>query len=115
MELTPIRSKLAIKLALIYALNIADWGCTVVLLKTERFYEANPLAGQFITSPLMSFVMKCLFPALAVFAVIAAMRYLTGKELRIADSFICFVLVFYSVIDIDHIISFLLLFFQNSP
>ena len=100
---------------LVYSMNVADWICTVVLLHSGRFYEANPLMQQIIDSLPQGFLFKCLFPALIIFVLIFTMRLLDQCELAVADRFISFVLVFYVAINIDHVINFLLLIFQNSP
>ena len=109
MELSIKRSKLFRKLALIYLLNIVDWACTVILLNTGRYFEANPLMRQFIGSLPGGFFTKCLLPAFAVSAVIFALRMLDRRDLFVADQFISFVLVFYTAVNLDHVINFLLL------
>ena len=103
------------KLTLIYSLNVADWICTVVLLHTEIFYEANPLMRGIIDNLPLGFFAKCILPAVVITALFYAIRLLDMRERRIADSFISFALVFYLVIDLDHTVNFMLLFFQNSP
>ena len=50
---------------LIYLMNVVDWVCTLSLLRTGRFYEANPLMQSYIGSPTFGFVIKVLFPAAA--------------------------------------------------
>ena len=112
MERSTISAKLTKKLLLIYALNVADWICTVILLHTERFCEANPLMRPFLTNIPSGFLLKCLFPAAAILAIRFTLRQLDPDELRIADRFIAFALVFYAAIGVDHIINCLLLMFQ---
>lgn len=115
MELSLVRSKLYKKLMLIYLMNVVDWVCTLSLLRTGRFYEANPLMQSYIGNLPLGFILKCLFPAAAIGTVICALRMLDRRDLRIADCFISFVLVLYLTVDLDHIANYLVLFFQNSP
>ena len=109
MDATYRRGRLNRKLALIYLLNIVDWFCTVVLLRTERFFEANPLMRRFIGSDLNGFLLKCVFPAAVITAIAFALRMLSARELNVADRFISFALVFYTAISLDHIANFFLL------
>ena len=113
MTITILHKKLYKKLLLVFALNLVDWLCTVVLLGTGLFQEANPLMREIIGNLPQGFFAKCLFPAAAIFAVMVMLRWMEVKELRIADRFISFVLVFYLAIDLDHILNFLLLFFRE--
>ncbi len=99
---------------MIFVLNIVDWLCTVVLLATERFREANPLMREIIVSLPLGFLAKCLFPAAAISAVMLLLRRLDLSGLRTTDRFISFVLVFYLAVNFDHVLNFLLLFFRNN-
>lgn len=101
------------KLILIYLLNVSDWVCTVALLHTGLFYEANPLAQQFIGSIPLGLLIKCVLPAAAITVVAVLLRYLNAKELSSADNIIAFVLVFYLFISVDHIINFTVLILQS--
>ena len=107
------QARLDQKLVMIYAMNIADWICTVVLLRTDLFIEANPLMRPMIDSIPAGFLVKCLLPALLILSVSAAVRRLEAKALIIADRFISFLLVFYLAVDLDHVLNFLILFFQK--
>ena len=109
METAIKRDKLVYKLMLIYILNIADWACTVVLLDTDLFYEANPLMRSVIADLPQGILIKCLLPALAISLIIFALRFLGMDELRLTDRFVCFAVVFYTAVNLDHVINFLLL------
>lgn len=97
------------KLFLVYFLNVADWVCTVTLLSTGMFFEANPIARTFIDSITLGFIIKCLIPFVGVFVCCRYMRILELAQLRFADMLISFALTVYIAIIIDHIINFLLL------
>ena len=98
------------KLYLSYSLNIIDWVCTLILLSTGGFYEANPVARLFINSLSLGFLIKCAVPLLIVVTVSWALSKLSFDDLAIADRFVCFLMVFYIAINLDHVINFILLF-----
>ena len=91
---------------MLYALNIADWVCTVALLRTGSFYEANPLMRPLIAQPLSGLLVKCLLPAILVLSVSRMMRGLGEREQGLVDRFICFALALYCALCMIHILSF---------
>ena len=109
METVNLRAATVKKLRLLFFLNLSDWLCTLVLLRSERFYEANPLMRPFFVSLTSGVLIKCLFPAAAILTVAFALKLLDSRELRIAEQFVCFALAFYSAVNLDHIINFFLL------
>ncbi len=104
-------SKLVKKLYLVYLLNVLDWVCTVVLLSTGAFYEANPIAKTFINSISLGLLIKCILPFVIIFIVSKCMHILDMPQLRTADMVISFGLTVYIAITVDHIINFVLLLF----
>ncbi len=104
-------SNLKKKLMLVYLLNVVDYVCTLALLSTGKFIEANPLANTFIDDIGMGIIIKCIVPFGLMFFVIKCMHILNIKELRFADMIISFALTVYLVIMIDHLINFVLLLF----
>ena len=111
MPISALKSSLRHKLFLIYALNLADWLCTALLLRSGRFYEANPLARLFIHSLPLSCALKLVFPAVVIAVVLRLSRQLDEPQLRRVEMFVCFSLTFYTALCIDHIVNFALLFF----
>ncbi|MBQ6154170.1 MAG: hypothetical protein IJJ15_10535 [Ruminococcus sp.] len=104
------RQNIEKKLYLSYSLNIIDWVCTLFLLSSGGFYEANPVARLFIGSITLGFLIKCALPLLIVVTVSWALSKLSFEDMATADSFVCFLLVFYIAINLDHLINFILLF-----
>lgn len=104
-----ICNKLVQKLYFVYFLNIVDWVCTVLLLDTGKFYEANPIARTFIDNIWLGFLLKCIVPFVIVFGVSRFMHILCIKELRFVDTLICFALTVYLAVTLDHIINFVIL------
>lgn len=103
--------KLGKKLFLVYFLNVFDWVCTITLLSTGLFFEANPIARTFIDSVVLGFLIKCLIPFVAVFLCSKGMHILEISQLRFVDMLISFVLTVYLAITFDHIINFIILLF----
>ncbi len=109
MSYTAVLSKLKRKLYLVYTLNVIDWVCTVLLLSTGLFYEANPIARTFIDSLSLGFLIKCIVPFVVIFFAVKSMHILDLPQLKIADMLICFALTVYLVITLDHLINFIIL------
>lgn len=101
-------NKLIRKLYSVYFLNVLDWVCTVLLLKTGMFYEANPVARMFIGSLSLGFLLKCVAPFAVVFIITRFMHILSIRELRLVDMMISFALTVYLAVMLDHIINFLI-------
>ena len=104
-------SRISRKLFFVYFLNVIDWLCTIALLSTGMFYEANPIARTFIDSVTLGFLIKCLLPFVAIIFCARCMHILQSSQLRFADMLISFALTVYIAIALDHIINFLLLVF----
>lgn len=102
-----VSNKLSEKLYFVYILNVLDWVCTVLLLKTGLFFEANPLARAFIGSLSLGFLIKCVAPFVVVFVVARFMHILSMKELKVVDMMISFALTVYLAVILDHIINFI--------
>ncbi len=97
------------KLYLVYLLNVVDYVCTLALLSTGMFIEANPLANTFVDDIGMGIIIKCVVPFGLAFFVCKCMHILNFKELRFADMLISFALTVYLFIMLDHLINFVIL------
>ena len=111
MEEARMRVSMARKLSLLYSLNIADWICTVILLRSGRFYEANPLMSAVIDNISLSFVIKCVVPIFMIRLIIRLTRQLDREGLKKVDRIVAFVLALYTALCVDHIVNFLILYF----
>ncbi|MBE6825173.1 MAG: hypothetical protein E7513_07525 [Ruminococcaceae bacterium] len=101
--------KLQRKLYFVYILNVLDWVCTILLISSGLFYEANPIANTFISSIGLGLLIKCIVPFALVFTVCRFMHILDFSQLKVADMVISFGLTFYLFITLDHIINFIIL------
>ena len=104
-----MRMRMEKKLFLLYSLNVIDWLCTLALLLSGRFYEANPLARTFIGSIPAGFGIKVAAPLVMVVFIRWAIIRLDLRELRIADRFIAFGVTVYLAILFDHVVNFVIL------
>ena len=112
MELIRFKTSVRRKLYLIYALNVADWLCTVILLRSGDFYEANPLMRSVIHSVPLGFAVKCILPAVIITVITRMLAELGCKETRLIDRVISFAVAFYTLLCADHIVNFMILFFS---
>lgn len=102
-------TNLKFKLCVVYFLNVVDWICTLRLISTGLFYEANPIANAFIDSIAIGFAVKCAVPLVLVIIVCKGMHILDLKALKFADMLISFALTVYLLITLDHFINVILL------
>ncbi len=98
------------KLVFLYILNLSDWLCTQALLSCGRFYEANPLMRPMLSSFAATLLIKGLLP-LGLSVLCAVLFKLSGiEETKFGNALLSFGIVAYSLVDLWHIINFLLLF-----
>ena len=98
------------KLFFLYILNLSDWLCTEALLATGRFVVANPIMNPVMPHFLPTLLIKGILPL--GLAVLCAVLY---KFAQIADDRFTAVLmntgiIIYSLVNLWHIVNFLLLF-----
>ena len=106
------RTEISKKLYIIYIMNVADWVCTVVLLRSGGFFEANPLAAGFVGDLSLGFVMKCVVSAGIIWLLMRLVGLLSDDGLRTADRFISFGVGFYFLLCSVHIVNFVILFLR---
>ncbi len=98
------------KLVLLYGLNLVDWMCTEVLLATGLFYEANPLMSGVLPHFLPTLLLKGLLP-LAMSLLCAWLFRRSGlRESPVSSVLLNGGIVAYSLVNLWHIVNFLLLF-----
>ena len=102
------------KLCLLHSMNAVDWICTVMLLRTGGFFEANPLSALFIGDVSAGFFIKCIVPTAVILLIAYAAKTLDADDLRTADRWISFGLAVYTAINVDHVLNFILLFTKMS-
>ena len=112
MELTLFKMSVRRKLYLIYGLNIADWLCTIVLLRSGDFIEVNPIMNAVIHSIPLGLAVKCILPAIIITVIIGMLSQLGYKDTGTVDRVVSFAAAFYTLLCVDHIVNFMILFFS---
>lgn len=98
------------KLFFLYFLNLIDWLCTEVLLSTGRFYEANPFMQPVLQGFFPTLLIKGLLP-LALVITCALIYKASGITYsRFANILINTGIFAYTLVNLWHILNFLLLF-----
>lgn len=103
-------NQLSRKLGFLYLLNISDWFCTLALLNSGYFAEANPFMSGVITNLPMSFAIKCLIPLLLVVYVNRRANDASEKQIKFSSRIIVGAIILYTLINLSHVANFLLLF-----
>ena len=98
------------RLFFLYGLNLTDWLCTGVLLSTGRFYEANPLMSPVVGSFGQTLLIKGVLPLFMVLLCAVVFRLSQIKESRFANVLLNIGIIAYSLVNLWHIVNFLLLF-----
>lgn len=94
------------RLFLLFILNLSDWVCTLTLVSTGIFEEANPLMKSVIAQPLIGFLVKAAVPLIMIFAAVARLKEADEKQILISNRVcLCGVSV-YLLINIYHILCF---------
>ena len=98
------------RLFFLYALNLIDWLCTEVLLSSGRFFEANPLMSGVVGSFFPTLLVKGVLPLLLVLVCALVFRLSRIEESRFATVLLNIGIIAYSLVNLWHIVNFLLLF-----
>lgn len=92
------------KLILLYLLNISDIIFTLILLNTGFYTEVNSLMKSAVKSPLASFALKAILPAVLIVYLFMRMQKATDKQLKQSNFIINCAIILYLVINISHLI-----------
>lgn len=99
------------KLLLLYLLNIIDWVCTEALIASGRFYEANPIMQPVFDSFWLTLCIKGILPLVLIGFCCFVYKLADIKESHVANVIVYIGLVAYSLVNLWHILNFVLLFF----
>lgn len=98
------------RLFFLYFLNLVDWLCTEALLSSGRFYEANPIMSPVLNSFGYTILIKGLLPLALVILCAVVFKLAQVEESRFANVMLNFGIIAYSLVNLWHIVNFLLLF-----
>jgi hypothetical protein len=96
------------KLLILYLLNVTDIIFTLLLLSTGLFIEANVLMAKAVDSLLASFILKVILPAALISYLYIRMKKASEKQLKQSNILLSFATVVYAIINVFHLICFLL-------
>jgi len=102
------------RLLFLYLLNVSDWFCTVVILRSGYFFEANPIMQPIINNIPVSFTVKCLLPMLLILYACFNITDITKKQEALARYILNAITTVYTLINATHIVNYILLFAFNS-
>jgi hypothetical protein len=92
-----------LKLAAIYVLNVTDIVFTLYLLSTGIFIEVNSIMNSVIGND-MTFSVKVILPAVLIAYIAIRLSKASDKQLHRANLIVNICLIFYSVINVFHMI-----------
>lgn len=98
------------RLFLLFMLNMSDWVCTLALLSTGYFEEANPLMRNIIASPMLGFAVKILLPLLFISFALSKVNNADSKQILVSNNIALFGVSVYLLLNIYHIICFTILY-----
>lgn len=99
-ELNTIRKKLV----LLYLLNVTDILFTLGLLQTGFFSEMNIFMAYAVQSPLASFLLKILLPAVLLYYLYRNSCQSDGSQMRVTNIGINISLFIYALVNLTHLI-----------
>nr|WP_243277833.1 DUF5658 family protein [Clostridium yunnanense] len=99
------------KLLLIYLLNVSDIFFTIILVNSGYFYEGNSLVAATLKTPILAVLFKLLIPASLIVFIYNRMKKATINQLVYSNKIIIVCMIFYSLINISHLIWLIILTF----
>lgn len=97
------------KLKLLYVLNVTDMIFTYMLLKLPYYHEVNPLLKSSVHSISSMIAIKGLLPFVLLSYIFFRLQQASSPQLKQSNILINSGLVIYSIVNIIHLISVLLL------
>lgn len=91
------------KLFLLYILNVIDIIFTLSLLRTGLFAEANFFMVKVVESPILSFLLKVVLPAIFLYYFYIKSKDAEKEQLRVTNFAINISLTIYTLVNISHL------------
>lgn len=96
------------RLFLLFMLNLSDWICTLALLGTGFFKEANPLMQGVIADPLLGFLVKAALPLGLILFAVTKLKEADSRQILISNNVALFGVSVYFLLNLYHILCFVL-------
>ncbi len=94
------------RLFLLFMLNMSDWVCTLALVSTGVFEEANPLMKNVISMPMLGFLVKVALPLVMILAALPRLKNSDERQVLLSNRVcLCGVLI-YVLINLYHLFCF---------
>jgi hypothetical protein len=97
------------KFLLLYILNVTDIIFTLLLLSTGFYMEANALMSNAVQSPVASFALTLVLPAVIFIIVYVRMHKATDQQLKRSNLLINAATALYALINLSHLLWFAIL------
>ena len=94
------------RLFLLFMLNMSDWVCTLALLSTGIFEEANPIMKYIISNPLLGFLVKIAIPLVMILAAVSQLEYSDERQVLLSNRVCLCGVAIYVIINLYHIFCF---------
>jgi len=92
------------KFILLYILNVIDIIFTLLLLKTGYFEEVNLLMVKAVQHPLLSLIIKVIFPAILLTYVFRTIQHADDEQRKVSNIAVNISLSIYSFVNLSHVI-----------
>lgn len=98
------------RLFLLYMLNVSDWICTLSLLDTGLFKEANPLMKGVIENKAAGFFVKIILPLALIAFALSKIKQADKRQLLLSNNIALFGVAVYFLLNIYHIMCFCMMY-----
>lgn len=92
------------KFIMLYLLNVLDITFTLLLLQTGYFAEVNFLMVKAVQNPVISILLKVVFPAILLYYIYHKMKEADVAQLKVSNIAINISLTIYSLVNISHLV-----------
>ena len=94
------------RLFLLFMLNLSDWICTLALLRTGMFKEANPLMENVISNYALGFAVKAVMPFGLILFALTKLKDADRRQILISNNIALFGVSVYFLLNLYHIACF---------
>ncbi len=94
------------RLTALFLLNVSDWICTLALLRTGLFREANPLMSKVVAGLPSGFLVKVCMPLALILFAFSKIKSADSRQRLISNNIVLAGTTVYFLLNIYHIICF---------
>lgn len=97
------------RLFLLFMLNLSDWVCTLALISTGFFEEANPLMRGVVSNPVLGFAVKIFVPLIFILLAVSKLSNADKKQVLTSNNIALLGVSVYTLLNLYHVICFAIL------